>query len=130
MAQQKKPRKVGRPKLPKGEAKGRIVPVRFTPDETKAIEAAARASKQTVSEWIQSMLNAAADVRKEVTSFRMNQQNALASLIHGQQSTTFAVYSPRNAETLAEGHFMCETKKNARPLVERAGYNQPKSKNF
>jgi hypothetical protein len=58
LAQQKKPRKVGRPKLPKGEAKGRIVPVRFTPDETKAIEAAARASKQTVSEWIRSMLNA------------------------------------------------------------------------
>src|SRR5439155_21397754 len=59
MTQQKKPRKVGRPKLPKGEAKGRIVPVRFTPDETRVIEAAARASKQTVSEWIRSMLNAA-----------------------------------------------------------------------
>ena len=59
MAQQKKSRKVGRPKLPKGEAKGRIVPVRFTSDETKAIEAAARASKQTVSEWIRSTLNGA-----------------------------------------------------------------------
>ena len=59
MAQQKKPRKVGRPKLPKGEAKRRIVPVRFTADETKAIEAAARASKQTVSQWIRSTLNAA-----------------------------------------------------------------------
>ena len=50
MAQQKKARKVGRPKLPKGEAKGRIVPVRFALDDLKAIEAAARASKQTVSE--------------------------------------------------------------------------------
>ena len=59
MAQQKKPRKVGRPKLPKGEAKGKIVPVRFTPDESKAIEAAAKANRQTVSEWIRSMLNAA-----------------------------------------------------------------------
>ena len=58
MAQQKKARKVGRPKLPKGEAKGRIVPVRFTADETKAIEAAARASKQTVSEWIRSTIHA------------------------------------------------------------------------
>ena len=59
MAQQKKARKVGRPKLPKGEVKGRIVPVRFTPDETKAIEAAAKASKQTISEWIRRTLDAA-----------------------------------------------------------------------
>jgi uncharacterized protein (DUF1778 family) len=33
--------------------------VRATPDEMKAIEAAAKASKQTVSEWIRSTLNAA-----------------------------------------------------------------------
>jgi len=59
LSQQNKKRKVGRPKLPKGEAKGRIVPVRFTADETKAIEAAARVNKQTVSEWIRSTLNAA-----------------------------------------------------------------------
>ena len=59
MNQQKKARKVGRPKLPKGTAKGRIVPVRFTADDLKAMAAAARASKQTVSEWIRSTLNAA-----------------------------------------------------------------------
>ena len=59
MSQQKKARKVGRPKLPKGTAKGRIVPVRFTADDLKAMAAAARASKQTVSEWIRSTLNAA-----------------------------------------------------------------------
>jgi len=59
VAQQKKARKVGRPKLPKGEAKGRIVPVRFTPDDLKAMAAAAKASNQTVSEWIRSTLNAA-----------------------------------------------------------------------
>ena len=58
MAQQKKNRKVGRPKLPKGEAKGRIVPVRFTADDLKAMAAAAKASNQTVSEWIRSTLNA------------------------------------------------------------------------
>lgn len=52
-------RKVGRPKLPKGEAKGRIVPVRFTADGLKAIETKARAKKQTVSEWIRSTLDAA-----------------------------------------------------------------------
>jgi predicted HicB family RNase H-like nuclease len=59
MAQQKKARKVGRPKLPRGQAKGRIVPVRFAPEDIRAIEAAARASKQTISEWIRSTLNAA-----------------------------------------------------------------------
>lgn len=52
-------RKPGRPKLPKGEAKGKIVPVRFSPEETRRIEAKARSSKQTVSKWIRSTLNAA-----------------------------------------------------------------------
>ncbi|MBZ5502709.1 MAG: hypothetical protein LAN59_10795 [Acidobacteriia bacterium] len=59
MSQQKKPRKVGRPALPKGHAKARIVPVRFNADDLKAIEAAARAKKQTLSEWIRGTLNAA-----------------------------------------------------------------------
>jgi hypothetical protein len=51
--------KVGRPKLPKGEAKGRIVPVRFNADDLRAITFAAKAKKLTVSEWIRSTLNAA-----------------------------------------------------------------------
>jgi len=55
----KKPRRVGRPNLPKGDAKARIVPVRFKPDEFKAIMAAARAAKQSLSEWIRSTLSAA-----------------------------------------------------------------------
>jgi hypothetical protein len=54
---QKKAR-VGRPKLPKGEAKGRIVPVRFRLEDLKAMEAAAKASKQTISEWIRSTIHA------------------------------------------------------------------------
>jgi predicted HicB family RNase H-like nuclease len=54
-----KPKKVGRPKLPRGEAKGKIVPVRFTGEALKAMEAAAKARKQNVSEWIRSTLNAA-----------------------------------------------------------------------
>ena len=54
-----KKRKVGRPKLPNGTAKGRIVPVRFAPEAIKAVEAAAKAKKQTVSEWIRSTLEAA-----------------------------------------------------------------------
>ncbi|HUO13712.1 MAG TPA: hypothetical protein VMX38_01900 [Verrucomicrobiae bacterium] len=58
MNQQKKSRKVGRPKLPKGEAKGRIVPVRFTGDDLRAMEQAAKASKQSLSEWIRGMIHA------------------------------------------------------------------------
>jgi predicted DNA binding CopG/RHH family protein len=54
-----KPRKVGRPKLPKGEAKGHIVPVRFSPEDLKRIATRAKASGMTVSEWIRSTLNAA-----------------------------------------------------------------------
>ena len=60
MNQQPKPKKIGRPKLPKGQAKGRIVPVRFNADDLKRIAAKARANGQTVSEWIRSTLNAAA----------------------------------------------------------------------
>jgi hypothetical protein len=35
MAAQLKPKKVGRPKLPKGQAKGKIVALRFSADEVK-----------------------------------------------------------------------------------------------
>jgi hypothetical protein len=52
LAQQRKARKVGRPKLPKGEAKGRIVPVRFSADDLKRIIKEAKADKQRLSEWI------------------------------------------------------------------------------
>jgi hypothetical protein len=48
----RRPRKAGRPKLPKGLAKGKIVPVRFSESELKEIEAAADAANQTISEWI------------------------------------------------------------------------------
>ena len=51
---QPKPKKMGRPKLPKGEAKGRVVPIRFNPADLKRVESAAKASKKTVSEWIRS----------------------------------------------------------------------------
>ena len=59
MPTQPKPRKVGRPKLPRGEAKGKIVPIRFNADDVKRVERAARSSKQTVSEWVRSTLSAA-----------------------------------------------------------------------
>jgi hypothetical protein len=53
-----KPKKVGRPKLAKGEAKGKIVPIRFNADDLKKVTAAAKANKQTVSEWVRSTLYA------------------------------------------------------------------------
>jgi predicted HicB family RNase H-like nuclease len=51
--------KIGRPTLPKGQAKGKTVPVRFKPEELKRIESAAKSNKQTVSEWIRTAINAA-----------------------------------------------------------------------
>jgi predicted HicB family RNase H-like nuclease len=53
------PKKVGRPKLPKGEAKGKIVAIRFASEQIEAITAAAKARNQTVSQWIRGTLNAA-----------------------------------------------------------------------
>jgi len=58
MAHQKRARKPGRPKLPRGEAMGRIVPVRFTAEDLRAMEAKAKTAKQSLSEWIRSMIHA------------------------------------------------------------------------
>ncbi|MDQ6760482.1 MAG: hypothetical protein M3Z32_11565 [Acidobacteriota bacterium] len=54
-----KPKKIGRPKLPKGDAKGRIVPIRFNPGDLKRIESSAKASQKTVSEWIRGIVASA-----------------------------------------------------------------------
>jgi hypothetical protein len=62
MAKQTKP-KIGRPKLPKGEAKGRIVPIRFNNQDLKRIESAARTSQKTVSEWIRGAITTAMEVQ-------------------------------------------------------------------
>lgn len=52
-----KKRKPGRPKLPKGEAKNRTLPaVRFAASDIKAVEEAAKARNQTVSQWVRSTL--------------------------------------------------------------------------
>ena len=57
MANQKqKPKKIGRPRLPRGEAKGKIVPVWFAKVEYERLGKAAKANNQSVSEWIRSML--------------------------------------------------------------------------
>jgi uncharacterized protein (DUF1778 family) len=60
MPKQPKPKPVGRPKLPKGNAKAEMLRVRATPDELRAFDKAAKASNQKRSEWIRSTLNAAA----------------------------------------------------------------------
>jgi hypothetical protein len=57
LSQQNKTRKkAGRPKLPKGEAMGRVIQVRFTAQDTKAIEAAAKARGKGVSEWVRTAI--------------------------------------------------------------------------
>jgi len=58
MPSQPKPRKPGRPKLPKGHAKAGAIQVRLNDEVRKLVEAAAKASKQTVSEWIRSTIDA------------------------------------------------------------------------
>jgi uncharacterized protein (DUF1778 family) len=49
---------VGRPKLHE-QAKSSIVPVRFSVEDRKRVEAAAAAKGTTVSDWIRNTLNAA-----------------------------------------------------------------------
>jgi hypothetical protein len=56
---QTKPKKPGRPKLPKGSAKIGTLRIRVTPDELRSFEGAAKVKGQTVSQWIRSTLSAA-----------------------------------------------------------------------
>lgn len=58
MPKQPKPKKPGRPPLPKGNAKAVMLRVRVTPDERAAIGKAAKAKNQTVSEWLRGNLTA------------------------------------------------------------------------
>jgi len=56
-------KKIGRPTLAKGEAKGKIVPVRLDPDDYKIVTAAAQAADQTLSAWILHTLRTAAELQ-------------------------------------------------------------------
>lgn len=59
----KKPKKMGRPKLPKGHAKGKIVPVRLNDEELKLFTKAANASEhKTLSSWIRHTLKKATQI--------------------------------------------------------------------
>jgi hypothetical protein len=50
------PKKAGRPKLPKGSAKAEMLRIRVTAEELRTIEAAARVSGKTRSEFIRGKL--------------------------------------------------------------------------
>jgi hypothetical protein len=51
-----KPKKPGRPRLPKGNTKAVMLRVRVTPNERAAIETAAKTRSLTASEWIRNTL--------------------------------------------------------------------------
>jgi hypothetical protein len=53
----KKINKVGRPKLPKGEALGRPTPIRFSNIEKAVFEKLAEKEGLTLSQWIRNILN-------------------------------------------------------------------------
>ena len=56
-----KAKKIGRPKLPKGHAKGKIVPVRLNENELKLFtKAADKSEHKTLSAWIRQTLTEAA----------------------------------------------------------------------
>jgi predicted HicB family RNase H-like nuclease len=56
-----KPKRVGRPTLPKGNAKDVMLRVRVTVEEQKAMKALAKGQGQSVSEWIRGTLRTAAN---------------------------------------------------------------------
>ena len=56
-------KKAGRPRLKKAEFKGVLIGARFSPDEAKLVNEAAKRSKQGKSQWLRNvLLNAAKTV--------------------------------------------------------------------
>ncbi len=51
--------KVGRPKLAKGEARGKMTQFRLQPDEKKMLQAEAKKQGLTLSDWMRQTLKAA-----------------------------------------------------------------------
>ena len=56
---EKRSKKVGRPKLPKGEAKGIVLQSRVQPSEKAAYQKAAKSQGVDLSVWVRETLNAA-----------------------------------------------------------------------
>lgn len=55
-----KQRKVGRPKLPGGQVKGKVFPLRHSEDDHRSWKKAARIARLSFSEWMRSTLTEAA----------------------------------------------------------------------
>ena len=51
----------GRPRLPKDDAKARIVPVRFDLDDFRLVTTVAKANNESLSEWIRKTLRTQAE---------------------------------------------------------------------
>jgi hypothetical protein len=63
MSNKKTAKKRGRPPLPKGHVKGKIVPVRLNDEELKLFTKAAKASEhKTLSGWIRHSLRKATQI--------------------------------------------------------------------
>ena len=58
MSRAKKPL-MGRPRLPRGQAKGRVLSLRLTPAEKRAVDAAAQLARKSASTWARDVLLAA-----------------------------------------------------------------------
>jgi len=56
--------KMGRPVLPKGEAKGVLIGARFSPDEAKQVAGAVKRSGGNRSAWVRTTLLSAAGSAK------------------------------------------------------------------
>ena len=54
------PKKMGRPRMPKGEAKAEVLTLRLTKEERRAADAAAKRDRLPVSEWARRAIVAAA----------------------------------------------------------------------
>ena len=62
MSEQVKPKKLGRPVLPKGQLKGKYVPIRFNDADIKAFTKAMKKSDhKTLSGWIRHTLRQAVE---------------------------------------------------------------------
>jgi hypothetical protein len=107
VSQRKKPKKAGRPQLPKGNAKVGTLRVRFEPDDLKLVTAAAKDNSQTVSEWIRK----AAITAAEVQMFTSTLHDAIKIVLMGRESRT-ATTSEISAEIERSGSY---TRKDGKP---------------
>jgi hypothetical protein len=58
-------KKMGRPRLAKGMARGKIIAARFSPSETKEIETAVKRSGKKSPDWVRASLLTSARSKSE-----------------------------------------------------------------